>query len=52
MLLWVDIQRKMQSVNKFVSEEITGAKELLWRTAGELNLGKLVKRRNIDKLWK
>ena len=54
LLLWVDIHRKsniwkMHTVNKFVSEEITEAKELLWRTADESIVGKLVKRQGANK---
>ena len=57
LLLWVDIHRKstpeniwkMHAVNKFVSEEITEAKELLWRTADESIVGKLVKRQGANK---
>ena len=57
LLLWVDIHRKstpeniskMHAVNKFVSEEITEAKELPWRTADESIVGKLVKRQGANK---
>ena len=52
-LLWVNIQRKMHpedkwkadAVKKFADTEITEAKEILWRVAGDTHLGKIVKRK-------
>ena len=57
LLLWADIQRKVtpeniwiaQVVQKFDSEEITEAKELLWRIAGDSIIGKMVKRQGANK---
>ena len=34
---------KTQAITKFVSGEITEAKEILWRISGETILGKMVK---------
>ena len=56
-LLWVDIQRKMNPENvwkesaleKFASTEITEAKEILWRVAGQDHIGKIVKRQGSSK---
>ena len=52
LLLWIDIQRKTtvediwksQALNKFTREEITAAKEELWKIVGDALSGKLVKR--------
>ena len=52
-LLWADIQRKkhaediwkVQAEKRFLKEEITEAKEVLWRTMGEEVLGKIVRRK-------
>ena len=57
LLLWADIQRqttpeniwKTQAITKFVSGEITEAKEILWRISGESILGKMVKRQEAAK---
>ena len=57
LLLWADIQRKVspeniwkeKAVKRFDNEEITEAKELLWRTAGDSILGKMVKRQGANK---
>ena len=57
LLLWADIQRKVtpeniwkaQAVTKFDSEEITEAKDLLWRTAGDSIIGRIVKRQGVNK---
>lgn len=57
LLLWADIQRKQhpdnnwktEGVKKFAKQEIEGAKEGLWRVAGESILGKLVKRQGNSK---
>ena len=58
MLLWVDIQRKMhpedkwkiEAGKKFVKTEITEAKEVLWRVAGDTHIGKMVKRQGASKI--
>ena len=58
LLLWADIQRKQQPLDmwkaeaekRFLKEEITEAKESLWRTAGEQILGKLVNRKGASKI--
>ena len=57
LLLWADIQRKQhpdniwkaEAVKKFSKQEITEAKEVLWRTAGESILGKTVNRQGNSK---
>ena len=57
MLLWINIQRhvtpeniwKTQAVTKFLKEEITDAKEILWRIIGESELGKMKKRQGTTK---
>ena len=57
LLLWVNIQRKMHpedkwkadAVKKFADTEITDAKEILWRVAGDKHLGKIVKRKGAAK---
>ena len=57
LLLWRDIQRKTtaenvwksQAITKFIKEEITAAKEELWKIAGEAVLGKAVRRQGISK---
>ena len=56
-LLWVNIQRhvtpeniwKSQAAIKFLKEEITEAKEILWRTSEESILGKMTKRQRASK---
>ena len=56
-LLWADIQRKQQPLNIwkteaekcFLKEEITEAKESLWRVAGEQALGRIVNRKGTSK---
>ena len=55
LLLWTDIQRKTtakdvwksQALNKFTKEEITAAKEELWKIVGDA--GKLVRRQGASK---
>ena len=57
LLLWINIQRhvtpeniwKTQAVTKFLKEEITDAKEILWRIIGESELGKMKKRQGTTK---
>ena len=57
LLLWADIQRKQhpdsiwkaEAVEKFSSQEITEAKEILWRTVGENILGKKISRQGNSK---
>ena len=57
LLLWADIQRKVspeniwkeKAVKRFDNEEITESKQLLWRTAGDSILGKMVKRQGANK---
>ena len=57
LLLWADIQRKQhpdsiwkaETVKKFSRQEITEAKDILWRTAGESLLGKIVNRQGNSK---
>ena len=56
-LLWLDIQRKMHpedvwkanAVKSFVKTEITEAKDLLWRLAGEEHIGKQIRRQGSGK---
>ena len=51
LLFWINIQRhvtpeniwKTQAATKFLKEEITDAKEILWRIIGESELGKMKK---------
>ena len=55
LLLWIDIERKTttedvwksQALNKFTKEEITAAKEELWKIVGDA--GKLVRRQEASK---
>ena len=57
-LLWLDIQRqikpenlwKEQAVQRFFKEEITDAKEILWRTAGDSIIGKKILRKGTTKM--
>ena len=57
-LLWADIQRKQypenvwkdEAAKKFVSHEITEAKESLWKVSGESLLGKMIKRQGNSKI--
>ena len=57
-LLWTDIQReitpenvwKVQAVKRFLKEEITDAKVLLWRAVGELTIGKKILRKGPTKM--
>ena len=57
-LLWADIQRKQQPANtwkaeaekRFLKDEITEAKEALWRVADEQTLGKMVNRKGTSKV--
>ena len=57
-LLWVDIQRKAtpeniwkdQAMKRFIKEEISEAKKLLWKTFDEDIIGKLIKRQGASKL--
>ena len=60
LLLWLDIKRKTtaenvwksQAITKFTKEEITAAKDELWKTAGEAVLGKAVRRQgNLNQKW-
>ena len=56
-LLWADVQRqitpeniwKAQAMKKVLKEDITQAKELLWRVCGEGVLGKMVSRQGTTK---
>ena len=56
-LIWVWIQRrttpeniwKTQAVTKFTKEEITAAKEELWKISGKPTLGKMVRRQGTSK---
>ena len=58
LLLWADIQRKRLPANtwkaeaekRFLKDEITEAKESLWRTAGDQLLGKMVNRKGASKI--
>ena len=57
LLFWVDIQRKTtaeniwksQALSRFDNEEISAAKEELWKIVGEPLLGKSVKRQGPSK---
>ena len=57
-LLWLDIQRqttpgnlwKVQAVQRFLKEEITDAKEILWRTVGDSIIGKKILRKGPTKM--
>ena len=57
LLLWADIQRKVtpeniwktQALKKFTDDEITQAKETLWRISGESVIGKISKRQGPNK---
>ena len=57
LLLWADIQRKVtpenirktQALKKFMDDEITQAKETLWRISGESVIGKISKRQDPNK---
>ena len=56
-LLWVDIHRKMapenvwkiHALNKFLPDEITVAKVILWRIAGDGIIGIMTKRQGVNK---
>ena len=56
-LTWVDIQRKsvpqnmwkLQSRKSFTKEEISLAKEAIWRTAGDSLIGKIIRRQGENK---
>ena len=57
LLLWADIQRKVtpeniwktQALKKITDDEITQAKETLWRISGESVIGKISKRQGPNK---
>ena len=57
-LLWLDIQRqikpenlwKEQAVQRFLKEEITDAREILCRTAGDSIIGKTILRKGTTKM--
>ena len=57
LLLWADIKRKQhpeniwkeEAVKKFTKQEITDAKEVLWRVSGEEHVGKKINRQGQSK---
>ena len=57
LLLWVDIHRKMapenvwkiHALNKFLPDEITEVKVILWRIAGDGIIGSMTKRQGVNK---
>ena len=57
LLLWADIKRKQhpekiwkdEAVKKFTKQEITDAKEMLWRVSGEESIGEMTRRQGQSK---
>lgn len=58
LLLWVDIKRqstpadlwKEETINQFSKEEISDAKDTLWRTLGDSVIGKKITRKGLTKV--